>query len=148
MQKLSHLLRNKSSAAIEQMKVIYKVWYSIIIDNLKEITTPYRFDPYTKTLTIKVHDNLWLSDLSYLKDDFKVKLNENGLTISNIVFKYSPKYEKIDEKKEDLYEISRKCQNYIESIIKKIDNKEIAEAFKKYLIMYFQHNSFEDWIVK
>lgn len=131
-----------------QMSIIYKVWYSLIMDNLKEVTTPYNFDPYTKILTIKVSDNMWYSNLIYLADDFKEKLNENGLTVSKIIFKYTPKYEKNTKNNEINYEITKKCQNYIENSVKKIDNKNIAEKFKEYLLNYFKHNSFENWIIK
>ncbi|MCI6475929.1 MAG: DUF721 domain-containing protein [Mucispirillum sp.] len=148
MMKLSQMLNNNSYSAVMQMSIIYKVWYSIIMDNLKEVTTPYNFDPYTKTLTIKVYDNMWYSNLQYLVDDFKEKLNENGLTISKIIFKYTPKYEKIKKNNEICYEITKKCQNYIENSVKKIDNKNIAEKFKEYLLNYFKHNSFESWIIK
>ena len=36
----------------------------------------------------------------------------------------------------------------IENSVKKIDNKNIAEKFKEYLLNYFKHNSFESWIIK
>lgn len=148
MKKINQILKNNSNSAVLQMNHIYKIWYSLIMDNLKSVTTPYSFDPYTKTLTIKVHDNLWFTDLSYMTDDFQIQLNENGLDVSKVVFKYSPKYEKIEQEDNVLYEISEKCENYIENSVKKINNEKIAYNFKKYLIHYFQHNSFEDWIVK
>lgn len=148
MKKLNQILQNSSNSSILQMSHIYKIWYSVIMDNLKTVTTPYNFDPYTKTLTIKVHDNIWFTDLSYMTEDFKTKLNKNGLDVLKVVFKYSPKYEKIKQDKQTTYELSDKCKNYIENSVKKINNKEIAENFKKYLINYFQHNNFESWIVK
>lgn len=148
MKKLKQILQNSSNSAVLQMSHIYKIWYSVIMDNLKTVTTPYNFDPYTKTLTIKVHDNIWFTDLSYMTEDFKIKLNEKGLDVLKVVFKYSPKYEKIKQDKQTTYELSDKCKNYIENSVKKINNKEIAENFKKYLINYFQHNNFESWIVK
>lgn len=148
MKKLNQILQNSSNSAVLQMSHIYKIWYSVIMDNLKTVTTPYNFDPYTKILTIKVHDNIWFTDLSYMTEDFKIKLNEKGLDVLKVVFKYSPKYEKIKQDKQTTYELSDKCKNYIENSVKKINNKEIAENFKKYLINYFQHNNFENWIVK
>lgn len=148
MKKLNQILKNNSNSAILQMSHIYKIWYSIIMDNLKAVTTPYSFDPYTKILVIKVHDNIWYIDLSYMTEDFKIKLNENGLDVSEVIFKFSPKYEKIKNNNQSVYEISDKCKNYIENSVKKLNNKFIAENFKKYLINYFQHNSFEKWIVK
>ncbi len=148
MKKLNQILQNSSNSSILQMSHIYKIWYSVIMDNLKTVTTPYNFDPYTKTLTIKVHDNIWFTDLSYMTEDFKIKLNEKGLDVLKVVFKYSPKYEKIKQDNQTTYELSDKCKNYIENSVKKINNKEIAENFKKYLINYFQHNNFESWIVK
>ena len=148
MKKLNQILQNSSNSSILQMSHIYKIWYSVIMDNLQTVTTPYNFDPYTKTLTIKVHDNIWFTDLSYMTEDFKIKLNEKGLDVLKVVFKYSPKYEKIKQDNQTTYELSDKCKNYIENSVKKINNKEIAENFKKYLINYFQHNNFESWIVK
>lgn len=118
------------------------------MDNLKPVTTPYHFDPYTKTLTIKVHDNIWYTDLSYMTEDFKLILNEKGLDVLKVVFKYSPKYEKVKKQSQTAYNLSDKCKNYIENSVKKINNKKIAENFKEYLINYFQHNSFESWIIK
>jgi len=148
MKKLSQILQNNSNSSILQMSHIYKIWYSVVMDNLKQVTTPYSFDPYTKTLTIKVHDNIWYTDLSYMTEDFKIKLNENGLDVLKVVFKYSPKYEKIKQNNQTTYELTDKCKNYIDNSVKKIDNKKIAQNFEKYLVNYFQHNSFEDWIIK
>lgn len=148
MKKLNQILQNNSNSATLQMSHIYKIWYSVIMDNLKTITTPYNFDPYTRTLTIKVHDNIWFTDLSYMTEDFKIKLNENGLDVLKVVFKYSPKYEKIKQDNQTTYELTDKCKNYIENSVKKINNKKIAESFEKYLVNYFQHNNFESWIVK
>ncbi len=148
MKKLSQILQSNSNSSILQMSHIYKIWYSVVMDNLKQVTTPYSFDPYTKTLTIKVHDNIWYTDLSYMTEDFKIKLNENGLDVLKVVFKYSPKYEKIKQNNQIIYKLSDKCKNYIDNSVKKIDNKKIAQNFEKYLVNYFQHNSFEDWIIK
>lgn len=148
MKKLNQILQNSSNSAILQMNHIYKIWYSVIMDNLKTVTTPYNFDPYTKTLTIKVHDNIWFTDLSYMTEDFKIKLNEKGLDVLKVVFKYSPKYEKIKQNNQTTYKLSDKCKNYIENSVKKINNKKIAEDFEKYLVNYFQHNNFESWIIK
>lgn len=129
------------------MQYIYSIWYSVIMDCLKPVTTPYSFDPYTKTLTVKVHDNIWYTDLSFLTEDFKVKLNENGLDVSKVVFKYKPKYEKFEPTK-TTYTISDKCNNYIDNSVKKINNENLADSFKKFLTNYFTYNSFEKWIVK
>jgi len=103
MKKLSQILQNNSNSSILQMSHIYKIWYSVVMDNLKQVTTPYSFDPYTKTLTIKVHDNIWYTDLSYMTEDFKIKLNENGLDVLKVVFKYSPKYEKIKQNSSSIW---------------------------------------------
>lgn len=148
MKKLSQILQNSSNSAVLQMSHIYKIWYSVIMDTLKPVTTPYSFDPYTKVLTIKVHDNIWFTDLSYMTEDFKAKLNENGLDVLKVVFKYSPKYEKIQKSNQITYKISDKCKNYIENSVKKLNNKPMAENFEKFLTNYFQHNNFEDWIIK
>ena len=118
MKKLNQILQNNSNSATLQMSHIYKIWYSVIMDNLKTITTPYNFDPYTKTLTIKVHDNIWFTDLSYMTEDFKIKLNENGLDVLKVVFKYSPKFEKIKHNNQTIYKLSDKCKNYIENSIR------------------------------
>lgn len=148
MKKLSQILQNNSNSAVLQMSRIYKIWYSVVMENIKQVTTPYSFDPYTKTLIIKVHDNIWYTDLSYMTEDFKIKLNDNGLEVLKVVFKYSPKYEKINQNNQVKYKLSDKCKNYIENSIKKIDNEKIAQHFEKYLVNYFQNNSFEDWITK
>lgn len=148
MKKLNQILQNSSNSAVLQMNHIYKIWYSAIMDNLKTVTTPYSFDPYTKTLIIKVHDNIWYTDLSYMTEDFEIMLNKKGLDVLKVVFKYSPKYEKVKQNNKTIYELSDKCKNYIENSVKKINNKKVAENFEKYLINYFQHNKFESWIIK
>ncbi|MDE7315089.1 MAG: hypothetical protein K2N11_05230, partial [Mucispirillum sp.] len=105
MKKLNQILQNSSNSAVLQMRHIYKIWYSVIMDNLKTVTTPYSFDPYTKTLVIKVHDNIWYADLSYMTEDFEIMLNKNGLDVLKVVFKYSPKYEKVKQNNKTIYKL-------------------------------------------
>lgn len=149
MKKLGNILNN-TYATVLQMKLIHKKWYNLVSYNLSlaKATCPYSFDPYTKILTVKVYDNLWYSNISFMAEDFTNKLKQDGLEVSNIIFKHSPKYEINIQDNKEKFKISNKCENYIENTVKKINNKEMASIFKEYLICFFENNNFEEWILK
>lgn len=147
MKKISQIL-NSSNVAVAQMKLIYKIWYSSVIDDIKNVTTPYDFDPLKKILTINVHDNIWYSEMLYMEQEFMELLHNNGFDVNKIIFKFIPKYEKLDKKNIINYNISKRAESYINNYAQRFDNKVLGEYFKEFLTNFFHQNNFDNWILK
>ena len=147
MKKISQIL-NSSKVAVAQMKLIYKIWYSSVIDDIKNVTTPYDFDPLKKILTINVHDNIWYSEMLYMEQEFMELLHNNGFDVNKIIFKLLPKYEKLDKKNIINYNISKRAESYINNYAQRFDNKVLGEYFKEFLTNFFHQNNFDNWILK
>ncbi len=147
MKKISQIL-NSSNVAVAQMKLIYKIWYSSVIDDIKNVTTPYDFDPLKKILTINVHDNIWYSEMLYMEQEFMELLHNNGFDVNKIIFKLLPKYEKLDKKNIINYNISKRAESYINNYAQRFDNKVLGEYFKEFLTNFFHQNNFDNWILK
>ena len=148
MKKIAQIINNNNNVAVKQMKHIYNIWYSSVIDEIKEVTTPYDYNPYEKQLVVLVHDNMWYSEMRYMEEEFIELLNNNNLELKKIVFKYKPKYEKVEKNTLINYNITQRAENYINNTACKFDNKLMEEYFRQYLTNFFHYTNFNQWIIK
>lgn len=148
MKKINSLIyKNGKPNSVTEMMSVREKWRKTVPEQVNDVTTPVQYK--NKKLTVFVHDNIWLNELSYMKDLFAEKLGENGLEISDILYKYRPAFETFDNpKRQTEYEIADNVKNYIENIVKKIDNKEIAESRKRFLTAFFKKVNFQEWRIK
>ncbi len=157
MKTIGQIINNINSYAVQQMKTIYKIWYSSI-DTVfnndtfsKEIhlkTKPYEYNAETKVLTVYVYDNMLHSDIKYMEEDFISVIAENGLMLNKINFKHTPRYEKLENNKNTYYTISKRAEDYINYTSAKLENKHMKESIKQFLTSYFHRNNFDEWILK
>lgn len=148
MKQIAQIINSSNNTAVKQMQLIYKIWYSSVIDEIKEVTTPYDYNPYEKQLIILVHDNMWYSEMRYMEEEFIELLNNNNLELKKIIFKYKPKYEKVEKNTLINYNITHRAENYINNTACKFDNKEMKEYFRQYLTNFFHYTNFNHWIIK
>lgn len=137
-----------NNTAVKQMKLIYQIWYSSVIEDIKNISTPYEYNPYEKKLVVLVHDNIWYSEMRYMEEDFIELLNKNNLEIKKIVFKYKPKYEKVEKNTLINYTITKQAENFINASACKFNNTTMEEYFRQYLTNFFHYTNFNQWIIK
>lgn len=147
MKAISQIIINNHTA-VEQMKLVYKIWYSSIIEDIKNVTTPYDYNPYEKKLVVLVHDNIWYSEMRYMEEDFIELLKNNNFELKNIVFKYKPKYEKVEKNTLINYNITKQAENFINASACKFKNQIMGEYFKQYLTNFFHYTNFNQWIIK
>ena len=148
MKQIAQIINNNNNVAVKQMKHIYNIWYSSVIDEIKEVTTPYDYNPYEKQLVVLVHDNMWYSEMRYMEEEFIELLNNNNLELKKIVFKYKPKYEKVEKNTLINYSITQRAEHYINNTACKFDNKLMEEYFRQYLTNFFHYTNFNQWIIK
>lgn len=148
MKTLSHILKGDNNIAVTQMKHIYNIWFSSVIDDLKPITMPYDYNPYEKSLVVLVYDNLWYSELLYMEQDFIDLLGKNNLELKKITFKFKPKYEKVEKNNIVNYNITSQAENYINATCNRCNNEYMKESLKTYLTNFFHYNNFQQWITK
>lgn len=144
MRKIGDILNENYGSVYKDFLRITKIWSETMTANIAEVTCPVKMDG--KTLTVLVRDNIWLTELNYLKEEIKEKLLEKGLEVEDLSFKYRPHYEKVRKIKRPAYEITMEKQIYIDEIIKNIDNEDTRTLLKKAMTAYFKRYSIKEFI--
>lgn len=144
MRKIGDILNENRNPIYATFWRTAKIWANAMTKNIAEVTTPIKIDK--DGLLVLVHDNIWLTELNYLKEEIKEKLAIHGLEITDITFRYRPSYEKIKIRNRKMYEITGEKQIYIDEITKNIDNEELRAQFEKAITAYFKTHSLEEFI--
>lgn len=144
MKQIGDILNENRDPVYAEFWRITKIWQAAMTKNIAEATTPIKNDK--NGLLVLVHDNIWLTELNYLKEEIKEKLGLHGLKIEEITFKHRPAYEKIRISNRKIYEITTEKQKYIDEIVKNIDNEQLRAGFEKAIIAYFKTHSLEEFI--
>lgn len=144
MRRIGDILAETNGEVYKDFIRINTIWSKAMTKNIAEVTTPYKLST-EGALSVLVRDNIWLTELNYLKDEIKERLAECGLQITNINFKYRAHYEKVRKIKRPAYEITEEKQIYIEEITKNINNNELKELFAKAMRAYFKRYSIKEF---
>lgn len=146
MQHIGEILTEFTGEVYSDFIHINKVWKKAMTLHIAEVTAPFKLKD--KVLYVFVKDNIWLTELNYLKVEIREKLAENGLEVENINFKYRAGYEKVRKIKRPYYEITEDKQIYIEEIVKNINNSELKEMFVKAMAAYFRRYTVSEFTSK
>ncbi len=142
MEKISSALHKNKS--IISFVTLYKIWNSIVPPLIAKVTTPTMVNA-KGDLTVLVHDNIWLTELNYMKEDLIEMLNNNNFMVKKLIFKYSPTYIPAEKPRKDFYEIGEPQLYFIENIVEHIDDEEMKQSFKEMLLAYFKTHTIEEF---
>lgn len=145
MRRIGDILAETGGEVYSDFIRINTVWVKAMTKNIAEVTTPYKLSA-DGALSVLVRDNIWHTELNYMKSEIMEKLAEYGLKVTNINFKYRAHYEKVRKIKRPAYEITQEKQIYIEEITKNINNNELKELFAKAMTAYFKRYSVKEFI--
>lgn len=145
MKRALDVLSGDKSSIISNFVTLSKVWKISTTEGIALVTTAIRIDSKGELLVL-VHDNIWLTELNYLKVELLERLNANGMKVKSLNFKYSPAYVKNSKQKQRLRVITEDEKIYIENISQNINNKELKESFKNAMYAYFQRYTLTSFI--
>ncbi len=142
MQTILGVLNNNTS--LISFVSLCKIWNALVPPLVAKNTTPTRINEKGE-LTVLVHDNIWLTELNYMKDDLRDRLNDRDFPVKKLTFKYSPTYIKADKPKRDFYKIDEAQLYFIESITDGIEDSELASTLRNALTGYFKTHTIEEF---
>ena len=144
LKKISDVIKNKDNGKFAGFFELTRIWKETVTKNIQPVTTPVRF--LNNSLLVLVHDNIWLTELNYLKNEIIERLTAHGLDVKELSFKYSPVYLKHSKKKLPKYQITSEAKIYIEKMAENIDNEVLAQSFRNAMTAYFTRHTFEEFI--
>ncbi len=141
MNKITDILnKNIAKGFISDYLLLSKKWRLSVTKNIADNTTPIKIND-KQVLTVLVHDNIWLQELGYLKEEIIEMLRKCDIFIIDIKFKYSPPKEILkDPPKLDENPITQEIENEIYYSTLKFKSEpfynELNSALRKYFTRY------------
>ncbi len=134
------LNKNIAKGFITDYLLLEKKWRLSVAKKIADNTTPIKIND-KHVLTVLVHDNLWLHELGYMKEEIIEMLRKSDIFIMDLKFKYSPPKETLKElPKYDENPITQEIENEIYYSTLKFKSEpfynELNSALRKYFTRY------------
>ena len=134
------LNKNIAKGFITDYLLLEKKWRLSVAKKIADNTTPIKIND-KHVLTVLVHDNLWLHELGYMKEEIIEMLRKSDIFIMDLKFKYSPQKEILKERpKFDENPITQEIENEIYYSTLKFKSEpfynELNSALRKYFTRY------------
>lgn len=144
MKKISELLESKLAGEAREHSSLAKTWHHAVGDTVAAIAMPVKIDG--ACLIVGVSDNMWLSELSHMKDDILENLAEKGLNVDDVrfVFRQAPK-----RKQKPVFSprmLTDKEERTVKNMCSIIKEERLRESAEKAMRAYFGKYSYDDFI--
>lgn len=146
MKKIGDILNEDATSLYGGFWKLSRIWKEAVTKNIAEVTVPVKLD--AAGLLVIVRDNIWFTELNYLKEEIKERLSQKGLQIGDITFKYKQSYEKVKKLKRRSYDVTPEKKIFIDEITGKMDNKELKISLEKAMNAYFKKYEIKEFIGK
>lgn len=146
MKKIGDILNEDATSPYAGFWKLSGIWKEAVTKDIAEVTVPVKLD--AAGLLVIVRDNIWFTELNYLKEEIKERLSQKGLRIEDITFKYKQSYEKVKKLKRRSYDITPEKKIFIDEITGKMNNKELKICLEKAMNAYFKKYEIKEFIGK
>lgn len=144
MKKISELLDSKLANDAREYSSLHSAWRAAVGDAVASAAMPIKIEG--ASLLVGVSDQMWLSELTHMKDEIVERLAEKGLNVENVRFifrKAPPKKIKPVFRPRELTEKEKRTVKNMCSVIK---DEELRASAEKALNAYFGKYSYDDFI--
>ncbi|QAR32240.1 DUF721 domain-containing protein [Geovibrio thiophilus] len=144
MKKISELLDNKLAGEAREHSSLAKTWHHAVGDTVAAVAMPLKIDG--TCLIVGVSDNMWLSELSHMKDEIMENLAAKGMNVKDIrfVFRQAPR-----RKTKPVFvprNLTDKEERTVKHMCSVIKDKTLRESAEKAMRAYFGKYSYDDFI--
>lgn len=144
MKKISDLLDSKLAREAREYSSLASAWRSAVGETVASAAMPIKIDG--ANLLVAVNDQMWLSELTYMKDEILERLAENKLNVEDVrfIFKKAP-----PKKTKPVFrprEITEKELRTVHNLCSVIKDEALRTSAEKALKAYFGKYSYEDFI--
>lgn len=145
MKKLSDLIPNSMPANFQSYLKVKKLWRECTGDTIAFITTPGSIKD--GVLNVAVHDQMWVTEIGFMKGEFISRLNSGGLNIDNINFYYKSRpVSEASKSVPNRKEMTDKERKLADRLVNSIDSPELREPFRRAIYAYFTVHTLEDYL--
>ena len=145
MKKLSEVLHKSVPGNFSTYLKVKKVWNDAAGETISFLTTPGGLKD--GTLSVAVHDQMWLSEIGFLKGELLARLNEAGLKADNISFYYKQRKLTDDTTKYPARkQMTEKEKKFADRLIDTIEGDELKASFRKAIYGYFTLYTLDDYL--
>ena len=144
MKKISELLDSKLAKEARDYSSLASAWHSAVGDTVASAAMPIKVEGVN--LLVGVNDQMWLSELTYMKDEIIERLAAEGLNVEGVrfVFRKAP-----PKKIKPIFrprEITEKEKRTVKNLCAVIKDEKLRQSAEKALNAYFGKYSYEDFI--
>lgn len=144
MKKISDLLDSKLAKEAREYTTLASAWRCAVGDTVAAAAMPIKIEG--SNLLVGVNDQMWLSELTYMKDEILERLAEQKLNVEDIrfIFKKAP-----PKKTKPVFrprEITEKELRTVHNVCSIIKDDELRASAERALKAYFGKYSYEDFI--
>jgi len=98
-------------------------------------------------LNVAVHDQMWLSEIGFLKGELVSKLQSFGIEAETINFYYKPRPKSQAEKAiPKRKEMSAKEKQFADKLVNTVENDALREALRRAIYAYFTVYTLDDYL--
>lgn len=145
MKKLSDLIGNSMPANFQSYLKVKKVWNECAGDTLAFLTSVGTLRD--GVLNVAVHDQMWLSEIGFLKGELINRLRSKGIEADNINFYYKPRPKSNAEKAiPNRKEMTAKEKSFADKLVNTIENEALRESFRRAIYGYFTIYTLDDYL--
>jgi len=135
LKKVSDLLQSALAGAGKQYAEVSRAYIGAVGPAIAKKTRPVKLDG--KSLLVAVSDNIWLSELAFIKEDIVDRMRESGIDITEIKFYYKKFDTEIKKKEKHRRTPDEKELRMADSISETLPEGELREAVRKAIRSYF-----------
>jgi hypothetical protein len=144
MKKVSEVLKGKLTGQIAEYIVLTKIWRAAVGVPIAAVAVPVKAEG--DTLIVGVSDSLWLSELSYMKEEIIEKLTEGGLEVRDIRFVYRPA-KRVEPVKAFIPRTPTERElRIVKNVCSVIKDQRLRERAESAMRAYFGKYSYDDFI--
>jgi hypothetical protein len=145
MDKLGNIIAEYLPENVSHIIKISAVYKYVVGERIWKVSKPVKYDG--KILTVAVFDNIWIQELSFLKQDIINKLKSEGANVSDIKFvhRFKPLTQ---EKKFYKRAVTEKEMVFVDRFSSFIKDDSLRQSYRKALTSYFQRYSLRDFFLE
>jgi len=145
MEKLGNIIPEYLPENVACTIKLSSTYKKVVGEKVWNVSRPIKYDG--KILTVAVFDNIWIQELSFLKQDIISKLKSEGADVSDIKFvhKFKPlSHDKRFYKRK----ITEREMVFVDRFSSFIKDDSLRQSYKKALTSYFSRYSLRDFFLE
>jgi hypothetical protein len=145
MKKLSDLIPQSMPGNFQSYLKVKKAWNECAGDTIAFLTTVGGIKD--NVLNVAVHDQVWISEIGFLKGELLSRLNQQGLNLTNINFYYKArKQSEASKAVPNRKQMTEKEKKFADKLIATVESPELQASFRSAIYAYFTVYTLDDYL--